>query len=112
MDGVSFRESRGLAAGTSWCSSSRPRSTAMNHASTPIPASSSTPLTPDHSTTGDDGALPIEGSFGQLLLYVTSDPGRFVAHAHDAQKKNACSGFTRASSLIAPLAIAYASRSF
>src|SRR5688572_29585264 len=77
IDGVSLSERSGLLLGTSWCSSGRPRSTAMNHASTPIPASSSTTLTIDHITTGDDGVLPISGSCGQLLLYVTSDPGRF-----------------------------------
>src|SRR5688500_5052639 len=90
IDGVIFKFTSGFLSGIVCSSSPLWRSTAMYHASTATPAISSTTLTIDHSMTCDDGRLSISDSDGQLLLYVTSEFGRFVAHAHDAQKKNAC----------------------
>src|SRR5689334_18607843 len=88
IDGVSCTPENGSDAGASTCGSSCFRN-ARHHTIAPIPASNRITLAIDHSTFAAVGRLSISGSCGQLLVYVTAEPGRFVAAAQDVQKKNA-----------------------
>jgi hypothetical protein len=56
-----------------------------------MPPRRRTMLTPVQTMASEVGALPIRGSCGQLLVYVTVSPGRSVAAAHADQKKKAAS---------------------
>jgi len=67
-------------------------------------------LTPVQTTVSPVGRLPTSGSWGQLLVYVTVSPGRFVAAAHEVQKKKAASLRRFSGSVRAPAGIAYSSR--
>src|SRR5215831_4811660 len=81
---------------------------AYHHTITEIPASSMMMLTPVQRTVSPVARLPINGSCGQLCVYVTVSPGRFV-EAHQAdQKMNADSASRRDASGTAPAGIAYA----
>jgi hypothetical protein len=108
-DGVATDARSGSFAGASG-SGSCSRWDAWYEAINPMPASSMMMLTPVQTTVSAVGRLPTSGSCGQLLVYVTVSPGRFVDAAHDVQKKNADSLRRLSGSVSAPAGIAYSSR--
>src|SRR4051794_7643946 len=101
IDGVGESASSGSSAGRAWSPSSRPLAAAKYQASAPMPASRSTKLTTDETTTSPPGWLSMRLSDGQLLVYVISAPGRFVEHAQLVQKKNAPRSSSRSGVLTA-----------
>src|SRR5215203_4144971 len=80
---------------------------AYQEAMKPMPPSSRMMLTPVHTTASPVGRLPTRSSCGQLLVYVTVEPGRFVDAAHDDQKKKAASCRARPGSVSVPGGMAY-----
>src|SRR5215470_5919574 len=81
---------------------------AYHHTIADIPASSMMMLTPVQRTVSPVARLPINSSCGQLWVYVTVSPGRFV-EAHQAdQKMKAERAVRRAGSGTEPAGMAYA----
>src|SRR5437868_2562927 len=100
-DAVAVHEPSGSVAGSSAGASSA-FCDAYHHTMAQMPASSMMMLTPVHSTLSPVGRLPISGSNGQLCVYDTWSPTRFVAADHDVQKINAANWRMRSGLLIVP----------
>jgi hypothetical protein len=76
----------------------------------PMPANRRTKLMTLQTTVLPVGVLPTRGSCGQLLVYVTAWPGRFVVAAQAVHQKKALIARALTASVSAPRGIAYASR--
>src|SRR6185437_3737271 len=108
-DGVGVAPRNGSFAGYAPPMSSFSRD-AFHHTSAPTPAISPTMLMMLHSTAPEVGLFPTSGSWGQLLVYETSNPGRFVLVAHALHQKNSASFCCFVASTSAPCGIAYSLR--
>src|SRR5215831_8369250 len=87
-DGVAFHRARGSSAGNAG-SSSVFFLAAYHQTIAEMPARSMMMLTPVHNTVSPVARLLISGSCGQLCVYVTVSPGRFVEAHQEDQKINA-----------------------
>src|SRR5581483_5666447 len=103
-DGVAFQLASGSQAGT--VSGSAGFSEAYHQTIAQMPASSIMMLTPVHSTVSPVGRLPINGSYGQLCVYVMVSFGRFVDADQEVQKIKAASCRIRSGLLTVPAGIA------
>src|SRR3974390_2167874 len=79
-EGVGFAPRNGSRAGKGPCTASFSRA-AFHHTRPPMPAISEMTLIMLHRIAPDVGLLATRGSCGQLLVYVTSEPGRSVVVA-------------------------------
>ena len=87
-DGVRCNLEIGSSAGGVNSCSSCLRPNAHIHTTIPIPQSKIITLTTDQATLSGVGLWSNNGSWGQLLVYVASVPGRWVDAIHVVQKKN------------------------